>query len=171
MSIARRSFLKSAIMSTLSAGFALGSAHLMFGQGIKRDEMPPIRRIVRTDPDGNFPVPIEAQLDALFYFRPQTFSPYIGDIFQIPNSRGGMIQLKLTGVSEYKMKGNTRIATKKTRQPEAFSLTFIATEPLPPFTSIHKMSHPALGGFDLFLTSHATDDGTFLYEAVFNHLQ
>jgi hypothetical protein len=158
-------------MSALSAGFALGSAHLMFGQGARRDEGPPIRRIARTDPDGNFPVPIEAQMDALFYFRPQTFTPYVGDIFQIPNSRGQMIALKLTRVSEYKMKGVTRIATKKTRQPQAFSLTFIASEPLPPLTSVQKMSHPALGGFDLFLTSHMTDEGTFMYEAVFNHLQ
>lgn len=170
MSIARRSFLKSATMSTLSAGLALGSAHLMFGQGIKRDEILPIRRIARTDPDGNFPVPIEAQQDALFYFRPQTFTPYVGDIFQAPNSRGQMITMKLIRVSEYKMAATTRIATKKTRQPQAFSLTFTASEPLPPFTSIHKVSHPALGTFDLFLTSRVADDGTFLWEAVFNHM-
>lgn len=170
MSIARRSFLKSVTMSSLSAGLALASAHLMFGQGIKRDEIIPTRRFPRTDPDGNFPVPIEAQQDALFYFRPQTFTPYVGDFFQVPNSRGQLIAMKLLRVSEYKMAATTRLTTKKTRQPQAFVLTFAASEPLPPFTSIHKVSHPALGTFDVFLTGRVANDGTFLWEAVFNHL-
>jgi hypothetical protein len=47
---------------------------------------------------------------------------------------------------------------------------FRASRPLPPFTSIHKISHPALGKFDLFLTPHPADDGGILYEAVFSHI-
>lgn len=174
MSIARRSFLKSATMSTLSAGLALGSAHLIFGQkGIKGETRPDWQRepFGRRDPDGNFAVPLKAQNDAIFSFRSSTFSPYVGDIFQLPNARGEMIELTLTSVSEYKVAARTRITTKKARQPEAFSLTFSAAEPLPAFTSIQKVSHPALGEFDLFLTSHVTEDGTYRYEAVFNHIQ
>ena len=177
MSIARRHFLKSATMSTLSAGLALGGAQLIFGQIGRKGEplgdrtIEPVERQQNlTDPNGNFPVPLEAQQDALFYFRPSTFTPYIGDIFQAPNYRGDMITMTLISVTEYKVAAKTKITTKKIRQPQAFSLTFSASEPLPPFTSIQKMSHPALGGFDLFLTSHLTEDGTFRNEAVFNHL-
>ena len=169
MSIARRSFLKSATMTTLSAGLALGTAYLAFGQRVTKGDNPPSRR-VPVDSD-NFPIPIEAEQDALFYFKASTFTPYVGDIFQVPNALGEMIEIKLTSVSEYKMKARTRIATKRVRQPESFTLTFSTTERLPPFTSIHQVSHPALGKFDLFLTSHELDAGTFTYEAVFNHIQ
>ena len=168
MSIARRTFLKKATMTTLSAGLALGTAHLIFGQRVTKGDNTAPRRA--TGDGENFPVPIEAEQEALFYFRPSTFTPYVGDIFQVPNALGEMIELKLTGVSEYKMKAATRIATRKARQPQSFSLSFIAAKPLPSFTSIHQVSHPALGKFDLFLTSHETEDGMFIYEATFNHI-
>ncbi|HVQ37501.1 MAG TPA: hypothetical protein VMS31_08210 [Pyrinomonadaceae bacterium] len=171
MSIARRSFLKSATMTTLSAGLALSSAHLIFGQQGKKGTARKLVEGAGAGAVGDFPVPIEAEQDALFSFRASTFRPYVGDIFQIPNSRGEMIELKLTRVSEYAIKSATKIATRKARQPESFSLRFTATEQLPPFSSIHKISHPALGEFDLFLKSHETDGGTVTYEAVFNHIQ
>ena len=170
MSIPRRSFLKAATMTTFSAGLALGAAHLVFGQRTLNDETAPARGR-RSDADEGFQVPIRAQRDALYYFKASTFTPYVGDIFQVPNALGEMIEVRLTGVSEYKTKAATRIANMRSRPTESFSLTFSSTERLPPFTSIHKMSHPALGKFDLFLTSHETEDGTFLYEATFNHLR
>jgi hypothetical protein len=171
MSIARRSFLKSATMTTLSAGLALGSANLIFGQQTKEGVTRQPTKGGGVSADGDFPIPIEAEQDALFSFRAATFRPYVGDIFQAPNSRGEMIELKLTRVRDYVMKPATRIATRKARQPESFSLSFSATERLPPFSSIHRVNHPALGEFDLFLTSHETEDGTFVYEAVFNHIR
>jgi uncharacterized protein DUF6916 len=175
MSIARRSFLRSAALTTLSAGVALGSAELILGQQPMKGVAPerktqPTRRIQRAD-TGDFPIPLEAQESELFHFKASTFTPYVGDIFQIPNARGEMITLRLVSVSEYKVKKGTRLATGKTRQTESFSLTFSAREKLSPFTSIHKMSHPALGKFDLFLTSRETEDGTFMYEAVFNRIE
>jgi uncharacterized protein DUF6916 len=170
MSIPRRNFLKSATMTTLSAGLALGSAHLIFGQQTTREGTESTRRVGRGEAS-DFQIPFEAQEDQLFYFRSSTFTPYVGDIFQAPNALGEMIELTLTEVSDYKMKAATRISTKKSRQPASFSLSFTATERLPPFTSIHQLSHPALGKFDLFLTSTKTEDGTFLYEAVFNHIR
>ena len=170
MSIPRRSFLKSATLTTLSAGLALGTAHSIFGQRSLNENTRPTRRDTRSDAGDDFQVPLKAEQDALFSFKASTFTPYVGDIFQVPNARGEMIELKLTGVTEYKMNTATRISTRKARQPNSFSLTFSTTERLPPFTSIHKMSHPALGKFDLFLTSHETEDGVFLYEATFNHI-
>jgi hypothetical protein len=165
MSIARRNFLKSAAKTTLSAGLAIVSAQGLLGQEPTRSGMR------RGSDKADFPIPLEAQEDELFRFRSSTFTPYVGDIFQIPNARGEMITLRLVSVSDYKVKSATRIATKRTLPTESFSLTFSATEKLPQFTSIHKVSHPALGDFDLFLTSRETDDGKVTYEAVFNHLR
>jgi hypothetical protein len=171
MSIARRSFLKSFTMTTLSAGLALRSAQLVFGQQTKTGVTGQPTMAGGVSADGDFPIPIEAEANALFSFKASTFRPYVGDIFQIPNSRGEMMELTLTRVSEYVMKPSTRIATRKVPQPRSFTLTFSASDPLPPFTSIQTVSHPALGEFDLFLTSHTTDNGTYRYEAVFSHIQ
>ena len=159
MNFPRRLFLKSGTLTALSAGFALASPQSLFGQTSREASF-----------DLGFQIPIRAQLDALYYFTRATFDPYVGDIFQAPDGLGRLVALTLIQVSTYKMRPTTRIATKKTRQPDSFSLMFRASSPLPPFTSTHRISHPALGKFDLFLTPQQSDDGTFLYEAVFNHI-
>jgi len=170
MSIDRRNFLKSATMTTLSAGLALGSAHLILGQQPGGGDRRSAALGTGAESDSEFRVPIQAQQDTLFYFRASTFTPYVGDLFQAPNSRGEMVELKLVRVSEYRMSATGRFQAKRARQPQSFTLTFSATEELPPLTSIHKVSHPALGKFDLFLTSRKSDDGALIYEAVFNHM-
>ncbi|MEP6911721.1 MAG: hypothetical protein ABI923_03140 [bacterium] len=165
MSIPRRNFLKSATMTTFSAGLALGTAHLIFGQSADREASRQQRQ-----GSGEFAIPMEAEQNTLFFYRRSTFRPYVGDIFQIPNALGEMITLKLIRVNDFKLRTTTKISTKAARRTDSFSLTFSATEPLPPFTSIHNVSHPALGEFDLFMTSHEADDGTIMYEATFNHI-
>ncbi len=171
MSLPRRKFLKSGTLTALSAGFALANPQLIFGQKSKEGSADNIDYQTQGPADNlGYQIPIQAQQNALFYFTRATFDPYVGDIFQAPNALGQMVTLTLIRVSTYKMQPTTRIATKKTRQPASFSLMFRASSPLPPFTSIHRISHPALGKFDLFLTPHQADDGTFLYEAVFNHI-
>ncbi len=165
MSIARRNFLKTAARTSISAGLALTSAHLIFAQ------QPGSQRAQRIDQtgSGDFRVPIEAEENALFHFRLSTFKPYVGDIFELPNDRGEMITLKLIRANEFRT-SNKRMQKRTGPQPTGFSLTFSASEQLPSFSSIHKMSHPALGSFDLFLTTREPADGTFLYEAVFSQL-
>ena len=159
MPIPRRFFLKSGMLTALSAGFALRNAGLVFGQKKGR---------VTTAID--YRIPIRAQQEPTYYFTRATFDPYVGDIFQAPNARGKLVTLKLLSVSSYKPQATTKISTKSGRDTDAFSLLFSASEPLPAFTSIHKISHPALGKFDLFLTPRKATDGTILYEAVFNHV-
>ncbi len=159
MNFPRRAFLRSGTLTALSAGFALASPQILFGQ-----------KTSGASAELGYQIPIKAQQDALFYFTRATFDPYVGDIFQAPNAQGQMVTLTLIRVGTYKMQPTTRISTKKTRQPDSFSLMFRASSPLPPFTSIHKISHPALGNFDLFLTPHPADDGGILYEAVFSHI-
>ena len=160
MHLPRRGFLKSGMLTALSAGFALSNAKLAFGQKQRR---------VTTAID--YRIPIRAQQEPTYYFTRATFDPYVGDIFQAPNARGKMITLTLVSVTAYQPQANTRITTKQARDSDCFSLMFRAAEWLPPFTSIHKISHPALGKFDLFLTPRQGPNGEILYEAVFNHIR
>jgi hypothetical protein len=170
-------------MTTFSAALALGGAQWVLGQkpGITRRKTTDVDDEIKTvelDPGVSqqeiqkIPnIPIEAQQSALFSYTSGTFEPYVNDIFQAPNARGQMITLTLVRVSQYKMRPTTRLSTKKTAQPDSFSLMFRAEARLPKFTSIHRVSHPALGEIDMFLTEHQADDGTLFYEAVFNHVR
>ena len=154
MSLPRRTFLRTALSSTLSAGLLLAAARVGLGQ--KSNSV-----------DGR-EIPVEAQKDPVFLFRESTFQPYLGGIFQAPNSRGEMIELRLVRIKKHEQKNEL---TKRALSTESFSLMFKASDQLPPFTSIHHISHPALGKFDLFLTPRKSDKDEFFYEAVFNHAQ
>ena len=159
MPLSRRTFLRGGLFSAFSLTLVLASSRVSFGQTQKNE----IGRV----PPGS-PVPLEAQKDPVYFFREETFKPYVDGIFQAPNARGEMIELRLIRVEGYKATGKL---TKSSKETKAFTLTFKASGELPPFTSIHTIKHPALGQFDLFLTKRKTDDGDIYYEAVINHLQ
>lgn len=157
MAISRRFFLKSGTLTALAAGVALSPNHLAFGQH-------------RTQSTSlGHQIPITAQQEPTYMFTRATFDPYVGSIFQAPDARGRMVNLTLVSATTNKPSANTKISTAKATETDSFSLMFKAAGPLPKFTSIHQISHPALGKFDLFLTPRETDRG-FFYEAVFNHI-
>lgn len=158
MSFERRRFLKSATLAAVSAGLTLGLGRYAFAQ--KKGNL--------VDHILGHQIPIKAQQDSLFYFSEATFRPYINDIFQAPGSRTKMVPLELISVNGYKSRGGSMVAKSKSRETRSFALMFKASKPLAS-SSIHKMRHPALGKFDLFLTP-GEKDGKFYYEAVFNHL-
>lgn len=158
MPLSRRTFLRDGLCSVVSIALLLASSRVGFSQTQKNE-------IGRVAPGS--PVPLEAQQDPVYFFREETFKPYVNGIFQAPNARGEMIELRLVRLEGYKASGKL---TKVTRETKAFSLTFKASGELPPFTSIHTIKHPALGEFDLFLTKRKTDNGDIYYEAVINHL-
>jgi len=151
MTMPRRTFLRDAFRSSLSVGLLLAASRASFSQ--------------QGTSNG---IPIEAQKDPVFSFTASTFEPYVGDIFTAPNARGEKIELKLVKLQKHEF---TNRLTKLARPSKSFSLQFKASDELPPFTSIHTISHPALGQFDLFLTRRKTDDGDLFYEAVINHAQ
>ena len=159
MPLSRRSFLRDALCTAVSAGLLLASSRVGLGQTQKQE-------IGRTPPGS--PVPLEAQRDPVYFFREETFKPYVDGIFQAPNARGEMIELRLTKLVSYDPKNTL---TRRAKETKAFSLIFKASDELPPFTSIHTIKHPALGEFDLFLTKRKTNDGVLYYEAVINHAQ
>ena len=148
----RRAFLRDGLCSVLSVGLLLASSRVGFGQNPKTP----------TD------IPIEAQKDPVFSFVEETFKPYVDGIFTAPNARGEKIELRLIELIPYK--ASTKL-TSRSVPSKSFTLVFKASGELPPFTSIHTISHPALGEFDLFLTKRKNDDGDIFYKAVINHLK
>ena len=152
----RRSFLKTGALSAMSAGLMLGVAR---GAIVQAQEQ-------TNPPQTAATMPIAAQTDPVFRYSPATFRPYVGGIFTAPNARGERIPMTLISLKEFIPKQPTRVTGSYIRT-ETFSLLFKANAELPPFTSIHKMNHPALGDFSLFLTKQKGDR---LYEAVINHI-
>jgi hypothetical protein len=159
MSVSRRKFMKSGTLTALSAGLTLSSFGLGFAQKSKQGGPAVDRKL-----------PIKDR-DPLGYYTFETFEPYIGSIFQAPNALGKMVSLTLVSVTAYQPRAKTKLATRTAPASDSFSLTFKASKRLPQFTSIHKVSHPALGKFDLFLKPYEAADGTIYYEAVFNRLR
>jgi uncharacterized protein DUF6916 len=158
MQLPRRNFIKTGTLTAVSAGLAASGARFAFSQDRGSNKK------------GDYEVPITAEGDAVFMFTAATFLPYVGGIFQAPNALGYKVPLTLEKVITYKKKEETKLQSKEPRPSDSFSLVFSSSERLPQFTSIHKVSHPALGEFDLFLTPNKTKHGTMTYEAVFNHI-
>ena len=153
MSLPRRGFVKSGVLSAISAGIIIRNPALLLGQSLKVEETSGI-----------------AQEDPVLFFNQTTFESFVGDVFTATNARGEQVALELVRVTGYQVRAQTKIMMREISQPHTFSLTFNASEELPPFTSIHKMNHPRLGNFDLFLSGSKKDDGTFSYVAVISHL-
>jgi hypothetical protein len=157
-SISRRSFMKSGTLAAIVAGVTLRPNLLALGQ----------RRTQGTSL--GFQIPIEAEKLPTYMFTRATFDPYVGGIFQAPDARGKLISLTLLSATTNKPSAKTRLSTSKAIETDSFSLMFKASRALPEFTSIHIVSHPALGKFELFLTPHPQAEGVMYYEAVFNHI-
>jgi hypothetical protein len=162
MRLPRRQFLRTGMISVVSAGLALTAAPKVFGQKKKRGK-------VRIPLERSVDLPLEAQYDPVFLFKAETFRPYLGGIFTAPNALGQEIELELTDVSTYRPFNASQI-TKRAIATDSFNLTFKAAAELSPLTTIHTINHPSLGQFDLFLTMGKNDNADLFYEAVINHL-
>ncbi len=159
MSVSRRKFMRSGALTALSAGLLLKSPNLTFAQKMRQGK-----------PGVDNPIPYNVQKEILFIATRATFEPYIGSIFQARGARGDQVELTLVSVTAYKHGLKSRITTGKPRPTDSFSLMFRATGPLPSFSSVPSLYHPALGKLDLFLTPHQGEAGELFYEAVFNHV-
>jgi len=162
MRLPRRLFLRTGMISAVSAGLALTAAPKVFGQKKTRGK-------VRIPLERRVDLPFEVQENPVFLFKAETFGPYVGGIFTAPNALGQDIELELTDVSVYRPVNALQI-TKRFIATDSFNLTFKAAAELSPFTTIHTINHPSLGKFDLFLTMRKNDNADLFYEAVINHL-
>jgi hypothetical protein len=158
MEISRRRFIKSSTIAAFAAGVALNSQNSILAQ----------RRTQGTSL--GYPIPLKAQQEPTYMFTRATFEPYVGGIFQVPDARSRMIELTLVRTKDLTPSAaENKLTTGRPPQTDSFSLSFSADRQLPPFTSIHQISHPSLGKFDLYLTP-GVNDGVNYYEAVFNHI-
>ena len=144
-------------MTVLTTSIVLNAVPLAFGQD----------STARPNPALDFQIPFQAQQSPLFFFKRETFQPYVGGIFR---ARAGArsINMTLTGVRDCTPKATTKITTKS-RPSDCFALEFRATGTLTDLTTIYDIEHAALGTFPLFMTRRDGPRGTYFYEAVFNH--
>lgn len=161
MPITRRLFLRSGALAVLTAGLVLRPGALAFGQE-----------------KGVHPIPAEAEQDPVFVYTRATFEPYVGGIFITRGVGGTTVELKLVAVRDRNPKAGAAPARVKGRpvmaatnnRSDCFSLLFRSPEKLSELTSIYRLSHGALGKFDLFMTPSEDEHGQIFYEAVINHL-
>lgn len=146
------------MITVLMAGVALDVVPSIFAQNNQQ-----------SDPKKDFPIPFEAQQSPAFYFKKETFQPYVGGSFKI-SAGAHSAQMKLEKVRDCKPGPNaSKMLKKAPRDSDCFALEFSSTEKLTDLTSIYNVEHAALGKFALFLTERDGPNGTYLYEAVFNH--
>ena len=164
MPVTRRSFLKSGATSVLTTVLALGPYAHARGQGKPKPESKP-----GPSSRGDESVPFEAQQSEGFFFRAETFRPYIGGVF-VARAGVNSIEMTLAAVRDCTPKASSKITTAKPRRTECFALEFKSGDRLTDLTSVYDIKHAALGEFQLFLTRRESSDGKSLYEAVFNRL-
>jgi hypothetical protein len=143
-------------LTVLTTSIALNASQFAFGQD-------------RTQPNPalDFQVPFQAKQTATFYFKRETFQPYVGGIFRV---RAGAHSIDMTLMSVRDCTPDPKSkATTKSRPTDCFALVFRASGKLTDLTTIFSVEHAALGTFDLFMTSREGERGSFFYEAVFNH--
>lgn len=156
MTVTRRSFLRSGAMSVLLTGLALDTIPLAFAQNLRK-----------SDPTQDFQVSVEAKREPTFYFKRETFQPYVGGVFTL-SAGANSVEATLASVRDCKPSPKSQL-TKKSRPTDCFALVFRAEGKLTDLTSIYDVEHGALGKFALFLTRRDDPSGTYFYEAVFNH--
>ncbi|HEV7892143.1 MAG TPA: hypothetical protein VGP08_15970 [Pyrinomonadaceae bacterium] len=146
-------------MTLLLAGVALDLIPTAFAQGNPQH-----------DPNKDFPVPFEAQQSPLFYFKRETFQPYVGGIFKV-SAGAKTVEMKLERVRGCAPTTQALKVTKKSRTSDCFALEFSSAGALTDLTTIYDVEHAALGKFALFMTRRDGPGGKYEYEAVFNHAQ
>ena len=143
-------------MTVLTTAVVAAAAPLVFGQTAEK-----------SDPAQDFQVPFEAQQSATFYFKRETFQPYVNGQFRL---RAGARSVNATLLSVRDCTpGASNKSTPKSRPTDCFALVFRAQGKLTDLTTIYDVEHGALGKFALFLTRRDGPRGTYFYEAVINH--
>ncbi|MET0650816.1 MAG: hypothetical protein ABW208_29755 [Pyrinomonadaceae bacterium] len=156
MTVTRRSFLRSAATTVLLTSIALDSVPFSFAQNAPKP-----------DPSQDFQVPFAAKQESIFYFKRETFQPYLNGQFTL-RAGANTVDATLVSVRDCTPDPRSKL-TRKSRQTNCFALIFRADGKLTDLTSIYDVEHAALGKFALFLTRRDGPHGTYFYEAVFNH--
>jgi uncharacterized protein DUF6916 len=157
MTVPRRNFLRLGAMTVFVTAIALDSVPLAFAQ-----------KGEKSNPAQDFQIPTEAAQAPIFYFKRETFQPYVGGIFKL-SAGANSVEATLVSVRDCTPSPKSHKLTKKSRPSDSFALVFRAEGKLTDLTTIYDVEHGALGKFALFLTLRDGPQGTYFYEAVFNH--
>ena len=157
MTVPRRSFLRTGAMTVLLTTVALDKLPLAFAQQSNKP-----------DPARDFQLPSEASQAPIFYFKRETFQPYVGGVFKL-SAAANSVEATLIDVRDCTPSLKSTKVTKKSRPSDSFALVFRAEGKLTDLTTIYDVEHGALGKFALFLTRRDGPGHTHFYEAVFNH--
>jgi hypothetical protein len=121
----------------------------------------------KSDPSQDFKVSGKAQREPTFYFKRETFEPYLNGSFKL-SAGANSVEATLVRVRDCDTKSRNELTTKS-RPTECFALDFQTQDKLTDLTTIYDVEHGALGKFALFLTRRDGARDTYFYEAVFNH--
>src|SRR5215207_4888868 len=158
MTLSRRTFLRSGALTVLVTGIALDSVPLAFAQQLQRP-----------DPSQDFKVPPEAEREATFNFKRETFQPYLNGLFTL-SAGAHSVEATLFAIEDCSpTETKSKKVTKKWRFSDGFILVFLTDAKLTDLTSVYDVEHSALGKFHLFLTRLDGPQGKHFYEGVFNH--
>jgi len=157
MAISRRKFIGASVASLLVVGGPIAGLDLVLGQGRK------------TGPDRALnagEIPYASQLDPVFSFRQDTFTPYINSNFVVRGQSGRTGNFKLIGVDgpPARPKNNRPANTVTT----SFSLFFTSGKKIWPQDE-YEVTHDALGTFKLLIVPIVSRTEP-MYQAVINHL-
>src|SRR5689334_14811594 len=133
MTATRRSFLKSGAITILMAGVALDVIPSVFAQSNQQ-----------SDPKKDFAVPFEAQQSTIFFFKRETFQPYVGGIFKV-SAGANSYEMKLEKVRACGPHPDGLKVTPKLRPSDCFVLIFNSPGALTDLTTIYNVEHAALG--------------------------
>ena len=144
-------------MTAVLTGLALDSIPRAFAQQLRKH-----------DPARDFELSHEAKQSPVFYFKRETFQPYVNGVFKL-SAAANSVEATLVSVRDCTPSAKGGQITKKSRPSDSFALVFRAEGKLTDLTSIYDVEHAALGKFALFLTHRDGPGRTHFYEAVFNH--
>jgi hypothetical protein len=99
--------------------------------------------------------------DPLLSFNSKIFAAQLHTSFKVVHGDGPALTLELDEVAE----------PKAPPEVELFSLVFRGPRAPRLEQKIHRLEHPVMGTFDLFLTAIGADDQGISYEAVFHRLR
>jgi hypothetical protein len=144
-------------MSVLVTTVVLNSIPKSFAQGLQK-----------SDPARDFQLPSEAAQAPAYYFKRETFEPYLNGTFKL-SAGANSVEATLVSVRDCTPSAKSAKVTKKSRPSDSFAIIFRAQGKLTDLTSIYDVEHGALGKFALFLSYREGPGHTHFYEAVFNH--
>lgn len=159
MSVSRRSFLKYASLAASAALTGVAPARAVAQKSATGKSLP---RSVS-----------DYEIDRLYTFTPETFSPYLNTEFRFKRAGGKSVTTVLVEVRDLRPPSGKDAAANDAAAASAgqcFALVFRGARSKPLASEQYRVTHGALGSFALFISPVGSGDATAsYYEAVVNH--